>query len=118
ANNSSTSPFPTDPPGSFTTPAGAISDTLSADFNAGTTGPNTYVSETANGEVILSPTVAAEFSGSALAAGWKGAAWSAAEGGRGTGTFAVVNGALTVGGARAGTTGAFASCSFGVRSGF
>ena len=34
-----------------------------ADFSAGTTGADTYVSETGNGEVILTPTVGAEFSG-------------------------------------------------------
>jgi hypothetical protein len=109
AANSATSPIATDPPASFTTPAAALGDTLAADFSAGTTGGSTYISETANGEVVLLPAVGAEFSGSALPAGWQGTVWSTAEGGSGTGTFAVANGAVVVDGSRIGTTSAFTS---------
>ena len=54
----------------------SLTDTLvTAEFGAGTTGPDTYVSETANGEVTLKPTVGAEFSGTALPAGWSSCTW-------------------------------------------
>ena len=51
-------------------PSAALTDTTVADFGAGTTGADTYVSETGDGEVILKPTVGEEFSGAALPAGW------------------------------------------------
>jgi len=41
-----------------------------AEFRLGTVGAGAYLSETTGGEVTLSPTVGAEFSGSALPAGW------------------------------------------------
>ena len=73
AGNSATSPataaaFTTTtppPPGALT-----LSDTTAADFNAGALTPGLYVSETANGEVILAPTAGAEFSGTTLPIGW------------------------------------------------
>ena len=46
-------------PGSF------VDDTV-AEFSGGSTGAGTYIAETGDGEVILTPTVGAEFSGSAL----------------------------------------------------
>ena len=54
ASNSSTEPPGAQAPRSFTTPSATLTDTTVADFGAGTTGANTYVSETGNGEVTLS----------------------------------------------------------------
>src|SRR5262249_39304492 len=45
-------------------------NTTAADFNAGTLDAGAYVSQTGDGEVILKPTVGAEFSGTTLPAGW------------------------------------------------
>ncbi len=79
ASNSSTEPpDPGQPPASFTTPSASFTDTTVSDFSAGTTGSNTYVSETGNGEVILKPTEGQEFSGGpGLPAGWTGCTWPA-----------------------------------------
>jgi len=44
-------------------------NTTAADFNMGTLA-GTYVSQNADGEVMLKPTLATEFSGTALPAGW------------------------------------------------
>ncbi|HMN61521.1 MAG TPA: Ig-like domain-containing protein, partial [Anaerolinea sp.] len=57
----------------FTTTSSAI-DTTTVDFQGGT---GCYVADTSGGEVILTPTVGAEFSGSALTAGWTSADWGA-----------------------------------------
>ena len=100
AGNSATSPataaaFTTTtppPPGALT-----LSDTTAADFTAGTLTPGAYVSETADGEVILSPTAGAEFSGTTLPIGWSAETWSAG------GAATVANASLTVDGARAHT---------------
>ena len=74
-----------------------------ADFSAGAPGADTYVSETANGEVMLRPAVGAEFAGGpALPAGWSGATWESQGGGAG-GTAAVSGGSLHVNGAFAST---------------
>ena len=53
---------------SFTTAALSFNftDTTASDFGAGTPGADTYVSETANGEVILKPTEGQEFSAGSL----------------------------------------------------
>jgi hypothetical protein len=87
---------------SFTTIA-SFTDTTVADFSAGTPDANTYLAQTANGEVLLVPMVGAEFFGTALPAGWTSTAWS------GGGTASVANGVLTVDGARAGTIALFGS---------
>ncbi len=50
--------------------SGSFTDNTSADFSAGTPGAGTYVAETADGEVILAPTLGTEFSGATLPAGW------------------------------------------------
>ena len=97
ANNTATSPPNGNSPASFTMPSASLTDTTVADFTAGTTGADTYIAETANGEVILNPTVGAEFSGSTLPAGWSSTAWNAG------GNATVANGRLIVDGARAGT---------------
>jgi hypothetical protein len=75
-----------------------IGDSTSAHFGAGTPGANTYVSITADGEVILTPAVGAEFSGAALPGDWSTTLWSS------SGSAVVSGGKLTVNGARTGTT--------------
>jgi hypothetical protein len=77
----------------FTVPGPTLRDTASTDFAAGTR-TGTYVSETADGEVILSPSVGSEFSGPTLPAGWVAVPWSQ------TGYSAIENGVLVVDGAR------------------
>ncbi len=62
-------------PPTFTVPGPTLRDTASTDFAAGT-GTGTYVSETADGEVILSPSIGSEFSGPTLPAGWIAVPWS------------------------------------------
>ena len=60
---------------SFTTeaaPLSTLTDTSLADFGAGTFS-NTYLADESGGEVILAPTVGAEFGGSSLPAGWESA---------------------------------------------
>ncbi len=62
----------TDATWSFTTeaaPLSTLTDTSLADFGAGTFS-NTYLADESGGEVILAPTVGAEFGGSSLPAGW------------------------------------------------
>lgn len=97
---------------SFTLPGPTLHDTASADFLAGTPGSSTYVAETVNGEVTLKPTAAAEFSGTALPAGWSGIIWTPSQGG----TFSVADGKLAVDGARVGTcdTAAIPDCESGI----
>ncbi len=81
-----------------------FTDTTVADFSAGTPDLDTYVSETANGEVILRPTVGEEFSGGpALPAGWSsgnGSPWTG-------GAAGVSSGSLHADGAYASTDATF-----------
>jgi hypothetical protein len=85
-------------------PAGFVDDSV-ADFAAGAPGADTFVGASGtgtDGEVQLRPTVAEEFGGDALPAGWSTTPWDG-------GTDATVSGgSLHVNGARAGTTPAFA----------
>ena len=67
-------PLGADDTWTFTTAPLSFTDTTVADFGAGTTDADTYVSETDNGEVTLKPTVGEEFSGGAGAAGRAGRA--------------------------------------------
>ncbi len=96
-------PLGADATWSFTTAAPIVTftDTTSADFSAGSTGANTTVSQIADGEVILAPTVNEEFGGATLPASWTGAPWAAG------GTVTVSGGLLTVNGARATTNAAY-----------
>jgi hypothetical protein len=73
-------------------PARAVctSDTTAADFGSGGT---CYVAQTGDGELVLAPTVGAEFSGTALATGWGSFLWDP------SGGFTVGSGAVTVDGA-------------------
>ena len=74
----------------------AVVDDTTADFAAGVTGAATYVSDTAgDGEVVLAPTLSAEFEGTALPAGWTSTLWA----GGGPGGSTVGGGAVVVDGA-------------------
>ena len=92
ASNTATSPPTDQSPNSFTTALSTLVDDTVADFSAGTPVTNTYVSEMQNGEVILSPTVGVEFSGSDLPAGWTSTPWDTG------GAATVTSGTLTVDG--------------------
>ena len=61
---------------SFTVPGPTLRDTAMTDFSAGTASA-TYVSQTGDGEVILKPTVGAEFTGPGLPDGWVAVNWNA-----------------------------------------
>ena len=74
---------------------------MTADFAAGTLAAGAYVSETTDGEVILTPTVGAEFGGTVLPDGWTSTPW--ATGGAST----VAKGVLTADGARTQTDALF-----------
>jgi hypothetical protein len=89
--NSSTYPVAGDPPASFRTPADRLVDTSVEDFGAGTL-DSCYVAQTADGEVILSPTYGTEFYGTELPVDWFFSG----------GTSTVNNGVLTVDGGRSG----------------
>ena len=75
-------------------PPTTVADTTSTDFSAGTGDAGVFLSETTNGEIILAPAFATEFSGATLATGWSATPWN--EGG----TAAVTAGRVTVDGAR------------------
>jgi hypothetical protein len=80
SGNSSTAPVS---PLSFTTPVPmptCFADNTFADFSAGTTGGNTYVTLTEDGEVILNPALGAEFNGNITPAGWSEAIWGTTTG--------------------------------------
>src|SRR4029079_12336598 len=80
----------------FTVPGPTLRDTSAPDFAAGS-GSGTYVAEGSDGEVILAPSSASEFSGTALSPGGLAVPWD-------TGGFASVsNGNLLVDGSRVGT---------------
>ena len=92
-------------PATFTTsPVAPLSlvDTTVADFTAGSGDSGTYVTEMTDGEVVLTPSVIAEFSGASLPAGWSATQWSPG------GTSTVGNGRLVVDAARVGTDVLFA----------
>ncbi len=98
AANATTAPPTEQAPASFSTPTASLRDTTVADFAAGTPGTDTAVSDVAGGEVILKPTVQAEFSGSALPSDWAlPHIWNAG------GSVVVSGGSVTVDGARANT---------------
>jgi methionine-rich copper-binding protein CopC len=78
-----------------------FTDTTAADFGAGTPDANTAVVQTGDGEVILKPTMDAEFSGAALPSGWTTTSL-------GSGSQASVSGGqLTLDGTLAGTSGLY-----------
>jgi hypothetical protein len=81
--------------------SGSVSDTTVSDFSAGT-GTNTYISQIVDGEVIQSPTVGTEFSGTAVPSGWTVTNWSSG------GSAAVSGGTIAVDGALVGTVATYA----------
>ena len=78
--NTTTSPALANAPASFTMPPPTATDDTVADFTAGTTGTTTYVSNTSGGEVILTPSVGAEFDGTSLPTGWTSTPYGSAGG--------------------------------------
>lgn len=79
AGNTSQSPVAASPPATFVTPAGALVDTRTAEFAAGSPGTTHVGSSLAddNGEVQLRPTIGEEFDGSTMPAGWIVSPWFA-----------------------------------------
>ncbi len=90
-------------PPSFTVPGPTLRDTAATDFAAGTMN-STYVSQTADGEVILQPTVGSEFTGPGLPQGWVAINWNPG------GSAAIIDGVLLVDGARVSSCADAASC--------
>ncbi|MDQ2913089.1 MAG: Ig-like domain-containing protein, partial [Chloroflexota bacterium] len=94
----------TDASWTFTTgaPTATFTDTTVADFAAGAS-TSTFISETSDGELILQPTVGAEFSGTSLPAGWtqKPDPWGPG------GAATVGGGAISVDATMAGTAATF-----------
>ena len=99
--NASVSPVQADPPAQFVTPVLMQMNTTLADFSPGTTGSNTYVSQTQNGEVILDPTRAAEFAGTTIPGQWNSTLNQTG------GSATVGQGVVTMDGARVGTSTTF-----------
>ncbi len=95
AANTATYPEPPAVPLPFVTPGLSLVDTAVADFTAGEAGA-CYISEMASGELLLAPTIGAEFDGTALPVDWSDFSWTG-------GTAAVAGGAVFVDGARAAT---------------
>ncbi|MFN8381824.1 MAG: sortase [Anaerolineales bacterium] len=87
--NPATSPVP---PATlnFTTPSGTLTDTIPGDFSGGNLSC-AYPTQNGNGELILPPTIAAEFNGFVLPAGWSSNSWTG-------GTPAVSGGVVTLNG--------------------
>jgi hypothetical protein len=78
-------------------PSNSLVDTSVSDFSVGTPNGSIYIAQTGDGELILTPTVGTEFSGTALPSSWFATPWSTG------GTATVSNGAATVDGALIGT---------------
>ena len=103
ASNAATSPAPPAAPATFMTPGTACAlDQTAAEFAQGSTIASVAITEVGDGELTLAPLVSADFSGSALPAGWGSAPWT------GGGSATVAGGKLTVSGA-----GAFGTSAFG-----
>jgi len=95
SNNATTEPNPPAAPLSFTMPhAPCASDVTEANFAAGTAGSGTRVVDTVDGEVILNPERAADFTTLPPVSEWDGFEWSAG------GTATVTSGQLVVDGLR------------------
>ncbi len=74
-----------------------MADSTVADFSTGAPGTCAYIAQTTDGEVLLMPTVGAEFSGTALPTGWFSTLLKS------NGSVVVANGAVTVTSATMGT---------------
>jgi phosphodiesterase/alkaline phosphatase D-like protein len=84
SSNGATSPNPPAAPLSFQAPMPAcFVDQTESQFGQGTP-TSTYVSATADGEVVLAPAYGSEFSGSSLSSDWTSALWSGAGAGGAT----------------------------------
>jgi hypothetical protein len=83
-----------------------LTDTTVDEFGAGS--GDTTVTDSAGGEVTLTPAIDAPFDGSALPADWTSGTWESAGGGPG-GTTTVAGGSLTVNGTFAATSASFGS---------
>jgi hypothetical protein len=102
AGNSATSPAPSGAPASYAPAVTPITDATAADFGAGTTA-STYVAGNGDGEVVSTPTVAQEFNGTTLPAGWTSSAVVTG------GTSTVAGGVVTVSGANLSSTATYGS---------
>ena len=83
---------------STTVPSNSLVDTTVADFSAGTPDAEHYLAQTGDGEVILTPALGTEFSGTALPSEWFGTPWATG------GSATLSGGVLTVDGALVGTS--------------
>ncbi len=106
AGNNTTSPSTASSPMQFTMPGPTsqvcAADNLVSEFSQGSTGTNTSVVNTVNGEVSLKTSFTEEqFTGSSAPSGWTSANWST----NGTSTFA--GGIATMNGAKLFTTATF-----------
>ena len=102
AGNSTASPPTTSAPASYAPTTTPLSDATSANFSAGTTS-STYVASNGAGEVVLTPTSVAEFSGTTLPTGWTSTATVTG------GTSTVSGGTVTVSGANLQTTATYSN---------
>src|SRR5262249_6933196 len=82
---------------SFAVPGPTLHDTALADFAAGNVSANTYVSQTADGEVMLAPALGTEFTGPSMPPGWIEMPWN------NSGFSVIDDGILMVNGARVAT---------------
>ena len=90
-------PLGADATSDFTTLTASLSftDTLAADFTAGTSDANTVVGQVGDGDVLLKPVEGSDFVGTTLLTGWSSSAWAAG------GVSTVSGGQIAVDGARA-----------------
>ena len=96
-DNLATVPLFNDPANEFHTLSPSFSDTTVNDFTSGMISSCNYVSNMANGELILAPTIGAEFSGTSLPDGWFSSPWNPG------GSATVNDGVITVNGALVGS---------------
>jgi hypothetical protein len=102
AGNSTTSPATSGSPASYAPSTTPLTDATSADFSAGTRS-STYVAANADGEVVLMPTVAQEFTGTTLPSGWTSSPVVSG------GTSTVAGGTVTVKGANLTSTATYSN---------
>ena len=90
--NEATSPLPPAGPAQVSTPA--FTDTTLADFSAGTFDAGATIVAGGDGEVILTPSLDAEFQSAGLPSGWTATPWAMGGSVSVTGGSAIVDGAL------------------------
>ncbi|MEO8216511.1 MAG: N,N-dimethylformamidase beta subunit family domain-containing protein [Acidobacteriota bacterium] len=76
ASNTAVDPNPPAAPASFTTASASFVDTTYGDFSAGTLDAQSWVTETADGEVTIRPAEGSEFNDASIPAGWSVSPWS------------------------------------------